>query len=632
MSLVTAVATGLISSLPSEGAMFAVFSVPVLTLAALFAGAFTPALAGTPVHAVAMHGTPKYGPDFQHFEYVNPAAPKGGEVRLGALGGFDSLNGFIVKGEKADGLGLIYDTLLTSSADEAFTEYGLLAESVELPEDRSWVAFTLRDGARWHDGRPVTVEDVIYSFELVRDKGAPSFRFYYGNVDKVERTGERSLRFSFKPGQNRELPLILGQFAVLPKHYWESRDFTVTTLEPPLGSGPYRIEAVDPGRSITYRRVPDYWGRDLPVNVGHYNFDRLRYDYYRDSTVALEAFKAGAFDFRHENSAKDWATGYEVPAVAEGLLRREELLHQRSAGMQGFVFNTRRALFQDPRSRLALAYAFDFEWSNKNLFYGQYTRTRSYFDNSELASRGLPQGRELAFLEPYRGRIPEEVFATPYAPPATDGSGQLRDNLRQADRLLKEAGWTIASGKRVDAASRPFSFEILLVSPLFERIALPFAKNLERLGIEARVRVVDTAQYQRRMDTFDFDMVVGVWGQSLSPGNEQRDFWGSAAAAEEGSRNWAGVRDPVVDALIEGLIAAGDREELVAATRALDRVLLWGHYLIPHWHLNYDRLAYWNKFGRPETTPMQGYVFNAWWVDPERAAALGQRKGATQRR
>jgi microcin C transport system substrate-binding protein len=591
-----------------------------------------PAAAVQPVHAVAMHGAPKYDPDFPHFEYVNPDAPKGGEVRLADLGGFDSLNGFIVKGEKAAGLGLIYDTLLTTSADEPFTAYGLLAESVELPEDRSWVAFTLRQGARWHDGKPVTVEDVIFSFQVMREKGAPSFRFYYGNVAKVEATGERTVTFTFKPGQNRELPLILGQFAILPKHYWEGREFAATTLEPPLGSGPYRITEVDPGRSITYQRVPEYWGRALPVNVGQYNFGRIRYDYYRDGTVALEAFKAAAYDFRPENSSKDWATSYDVPAVADGLLRREELPHQRPSGMQGFVYNIRRGIFQDPRTRQALAYAFDFEWSNKNLFYGQYTRTRSYFDNSELASSGLPRGRELALLEPYRGRVPDEVFTTPYEPPVTDGAGRVRGNLREADRLLKEAGWTIGGGRRVDAGGRPLSFEILLVSPLFERIALPFAKNLERLGIEARVRVVDSAQYQRRLNTFDFDMVVGVWGQSLSPGNEQRNYWGSAAAAEEGSRNWAGVRDPVVDELIETLVAAADREELVTAARALDRVLLWGHYLIPHWHLDYDRLAYWDKFGRPEMTPLQGYQFYAWWVDPQREAALAARKGSTERR
>lgn len=612
--------------------MLSNFRFPILAVAVFIAAGAGPAFAIQPVHAIAMHGSPKYGPEFTHFDYVSPDAPKGGEVRLADLGGFDSLNGFIVKGEKAAGLGLVYDTLLTSSADEAFTVYGLLAENVELPEDRSWVAFTLRDGARWHDGRPVTVADVIFSFEVMREKGAPSFRFYYGNVEKVEPSGQRTVRFSFKSGQNRELPLILGQFAILPKHYWEGRNFAATTLDPPLGSGPYRIAEVDPGRSITYQRVPDYWGRDLPVNVGHYNFERIRYDYYRDGTVALEAFKAGAFDFRHENSSKDWATSYDVPALAEGLLRREELHHQRSAGMQGFVFNTRRALFSDPLVRRALAYAFDFEWSNKNLFYGQYTRTRSYFDNSELASSGLPQGRELALLEPYREQVPDAVFSTPYQPPATDGLGRIRDNLREADRLLKEAGWTIADGRRVDAEGRHLSFEILLVSPLFERIALPFAKNLERLGIEARVRVVDSAQYQGRLNTFDFDMVVGVWGQSQSPGNEQRNYWGSAAAAEEGSRNWAGVRDPVVDELTEALISAPDREELVAATRALDRLLLWGHYLIPHWHLNYDRLAYWDKFGRPEVTPMQGYDFNAWWVDPQRAAALGKRKGATRRR
>lgn len=585
-----------------------------------------------PVHGLAMHGRPKYGPDFSHFDYVVPDAPKGGTVRLADIGSFDTLNPFIIKGQAAAGIGGTLDTLLARAEDEPFTMYGLLAESVETPPDRSWVAFTLRKEARWHDGRPVTPEDVIFTFETLRDKGQPIYRFYYAGVAKVEKSGERSVKFTFVPGENRELPLILGELSILPKHYWEGRDFTKTTLEPPLGSGPFEVESVDPGRSIVYRRVADYWGRDLPVNRGRFNFDRIRYDYYRDATVAIEALKAGDYDFRAENSSKDWATAYDVAALREGRLVKLEVKHRRTAGMQGFVYNSRRPLFRDARVREALAYAFDFEWSNRNLFYGQYTRTRSYFDNSELAATGLPGPEELPLLEPYRGRIPEQVLTSEYNPPATDGQGRIRDNLRQADRLLKEAGWEIVGGKRVQATNsdKPMEFEILLVSPLFERVALPFVKNLERLGVIAHVRTVDSAQYVRRVDDFDFDMIVGTFGQSQSPGNEQRAYWGSAAARQPGSRNAMGIEDPVVDELVEAVIAAPDRDGLVVRTRALDRVLQWGHWLIPHWHLDYDRLVFWDMFGRPETTPLTGYQFDTWWYDTQGKGAPDHRSGTTK--
>lgn len=583
---------------------------------------------GTARHGIAMHGDLKYPPNFSHFDYVNPDAPKGGTVKLADIGSFDSLNAFIVKGEKAAGLSQIYDTLMASSADEPFSMYGLLAESIDMPEDRSWVAFTLRPQARWHDGKPITVDDVIFSFETLRDKGPPGFRLYYAGVDTVAATGPRTVKFTFKPDKNRELPLILGQFSVIPKHWWASRDITKTTLEPPLGSGAYKIEAVEAGRSIVYRRVADYWGKDLPVNRGKDNFDLIRYDYYRDATVALEAFKAGAFDFRLENSAKEWATGYDVPAVKDGTIQRREIAHRRTAGMQGFVFNLRRPMFQDRRLRLALSQTLDFEWSNKNLFHGQYKRSRSYFDNSELAATGTPQGAELALLEPHRAQLPPELFTAEYQPPITDGSGRIRENLKKAADLLDAAGWTVdKERRRVDRSGKPLEFEILLSSPLFERIALPLAKNLETLGVKARVRTVDSAQYQRRMDSFDFDVTVGVWGQSQSPGNEQRNFWGSAAAAEEGSHNLAGIKDPVVDALIEKVIAAPDRAGLVAATRALDRVLQWGYYLIPNWHLAHDRIAYWDKFGLPAQTPNQGFQFDAWWIDAAKEAALAKKLG-----
>ncbi len=576
------------------------------------------------VHAIAMHGTPKYGPGFAHFDYVNPDAPKGGKVTLGAIGGFDSLNPFIARGEPADGTGGLYDTLTVAARDEPFTRYGLLAEAMRMPEDRAWIEFRLRPEARWHDGTPITAEDVVWTFDTLIGKGQPLYRFYYANVDRVTALDARTVRFDFKPGENRELPLIISEIAILPKHYWADRDFAATTLEPPLGSGPFRIVDLEANRFIEYERVADYWGRDLPANVGLNNFGRLRYDYYRDSTVAVEAFKAGAFDFRSENSSATWASGYDIPEVADGRIVRAEVPNHETAGMQGFVFNTRRALFEDRRVRRALAYAFDFEWSNRNLFHGQYTRTRSYFDNSDLAATGLPSAAELAILEPYRGRIPDQVFTTEYHPPRTAGDGRILGNLRVADRLLKEAGWVVRDKKRVHAGTgQPFAFEIMLVSPQFERIVLPMAKNMERLGLDVRVRTVDTAQYLERLRGFDYDMIVFNFAQSLSPGNEQRLFWGSAAADQPGSRNFIGIRDPVIDELIELVIAAPTREDLEIRCRALDRVLQWGHYLIPNFHITYDRLIYWSKFGHPPPTELRGAVFGAWWVDPDKAAALG---------
>ena len=581
---------------------------------------------------IAMHGQPKYNAGFTHFDYVNPEAPKGGTVRLSAVGSFDNLNPFIIKGEAAAGLGNVYDTLMVSSADEPFSEYGLLAESVETPKDRSWVQFALRPEARWQDGQPITADDVLFSFDILRTKGAPFYRFYYASVAKTEKVDARTVRFTFKPGDNRELPLILGQLPVLPRHYWKDRDFAATTLTPPLGSGPYRVKSFEPGRRIVYERVRDYWGKDLPVNVGRNNFNVMSYDYYRDRTVELEAFKAGEFDFRVENSAKNWATAYDIPAVRDHLLIKADIPQNRPAGMQGFVYNTRRALFKDDRVRNALAYAFDFEWSNKNLFYGQYTRTRSYFDNSDLAAAGLPGPDELKILEPFRGEIPGAVFSREYEPPKTDGTGRIRPNLRIADELLKQAGWVVRDFRRVKAVTgQPFEFTITLVSPEMERIVLPFAKNLERLGITARVRTVDSAQYQRLLETFDFDMIIGLWGQSESPGNEQRLFWGSAAADQQGSRNYAGIKNPVIDALIEKLIAAPDRESLVTRVHALDRVLQWNHYVIPHFHLTYDRVAYWDLFAFPKVTPAQGMQFDAWWVVPTKLQALESQMNALRR-
>lgn len=576
-------------------------------------------------HGLAMHGDLKYRPGFRSFGYVNPAAPKGGELRLGAQGSYDSFNGFIIKGSSAIALGLVYDTLMTSSLDEPFSMYCLLCETVEVPADRSWVAFTLRAEARWHDGRPITVEDVIWTFQTLKSKGAPFYRFYYGNVSKARKTGARTVKFSFSTGENRELPLILGQLPVLPKHYWQGRDFESTTLEPLLGSGAYRIESFEPGRSVTYTRVPDYWGARLPVNAGMYNFDRIRYDYYRDATVMVEAVKAGAIDYRDENSARHWATSYDVPALTDGRLVKEKLPHGRPAGMQGFVFNLRRQIFKDRQVRRALAYAFDFEWSNRTLFHGQYERTRSFFQNSELAATGLPRGRERDILSRLSNRLPKEVFASEYHPPATDGSGNNRAQLREALNILRRAGWDINTETREltnKKTGRAMKFEILLVSPLFERIALPMKKNLARLGIEVSVRTVDTAQYQERLNNFDYDMIVGSWGQSLSPGNEQRNFWGSKAANQQGSSNYAGLADSGVDQLIDMVIAAPNRAELVQRTRALDRVLQWEHIVIPNFHIPYDRVVYWNKFSRPKVIPTMGASVFAWWVDPAKQQAL----------
>jgi microcin C transport system substrate-binding protein len=582
------------------------------------------------MHAIAMHGAPKYGPGFTHFDYVRPDAPKGGTMRLAVNGTFDSFNSFIPRGNP--GAGTSIETLLTSSADEPFTEYGLIAESLEVPDDRSWVIFTLRREARWHDGKPITVDDVIWSLQTLKTKGQPFYRFYYGSVVGVEKVGPRRVKFTFSEKGNRELPLIVGQLPILPKHYWETRDFERTTLEPPLGSGPYRITSFEPGRYIISERVKDYWGKDLAVNKGQDNFERIRYDYYRDDTVIRQALKAGEIDFREENQAKAWALDYDVPAVRNGWLKKEEIRHYSPTGMQAFVYNTRREIFKDWRVRKALSYAFDFEWANKNLFFDQYTRTESYFSNSELAARGLPSGKELEILERYRGRIPEEIFTTPFKAPSTDGSGWPRDNLRTAFTLLEQAGWVVRDMKLVNVRTgKAFEFEILLVSPAFERIVLPFVRNLKRLGIDARVRLVDQSQYINRLRSFDFDMFVAGWGESESPGNEQRSFWTSAAADSPAARNYAGIKNPVIDELVELVIKAPDRESLVARTRALDRVLLSGYYVVPNWHLRMQRILYWDKFSRPQVTPRTGTSISYWWFDETKAARLEVERGAESR-
>jgi len=581
----------------------------------------------TVAHAMAMHGQPKYGPDFKHFDYVNPNAPKGGKVRLGVRGTFDNFNQFIPKG--VAGAGDATETLMVSSADEPFTNYGLIAETVEWPGDRSWAVFTLRPEARWHDGKAITVEDVIFSLDILKTKGRPFFRFYYASIKKAEKVGPRKVKFTFAEAGNRELPLVAGQIPILPKHYWESegRDFTKTTLDPPLGSGPYRIVDFEPGRHIVVDRAKDYWGAQLPVNRGRNNFDSLRYEYYFDETVLRQALKAGKLDYREENQAKAWALDYDTPAVRDGRLKLESIGHRNPTGMQSFAMNSRRQVFKDRKLRRALAYAFDFEWSNRNLFFSQYTRTESYFSNSELASTGLPKGEELEILERYRGRVPDEVFTQVYRAPKTDGSGWPRDNLGRAFALLAKAGWVVRDMKMVNAETgKRLKFEILLYSPAFERIVLPFKRNLARLGIDARVRLVDTSQYINRLREFDFDIIVASWGQSESPGNEQRSYWSSQAAAAPGARNYIGIKDPVVDELIELVISAPSRQSLVTRTRALDRVLLWGHYVIPNWHVRVDRIASWNKFSRPAVVPRRGTSLDYWWFDAAKDAALKNRQ------
>ena len=573
-------------------------------------------------HALSLLGEPALPADFPHFPWVNPDAPKGGEIALTRIGSFDSFNGFIIRGTPEPGVGMVYDTLLASSSDEASTAYPYLAQWIHLPADRKGVTFELNPAARWHDGKPVTAADAVWTFNALRQHGRPFYRSYWGDVTEVVAEDERRLTFRFRDDTNRELALILGQMPVLPAHWWASRDFTRPILEPPLGSGAYRIERFDAGRSIVYRRVEDWWARDLPTQRGTQNFDAYRYEYFRDTTVALEAFKAGQIDFRTENVARDWATAYDFPARRRGLVKLDEIRHEIPTGMQCFAVNLRRPLFQDARVRQALVELFDFEWMNANLFYGGYTRTNSYFSNSELASRGLPQGRELEILEGYRGRVPQEVFTTEFRLPKTDGSGNNRENLRRALTLLQQAGWRVQDRRLVNAAGQRFEFEILLQGPTFERIALPYVQALERVGMSVRVRTVDPAQYQTRIDAFDYDMTVESIGQSLSPGNEQRDYFTCAKANEQGSQNVAGICDPVIDELVELVVNAPDREELVARTRALDRVLLWHHYVIPHWHIQSFRIAYWDKFGRPPRNPKYNLGLESWWIDPERERAL----------
>ncbi|MFA5121006.1 extracellular solute-binding protein [Zavarzinia sp.] len=582
-----------------------------------------PAEAAGAAHGIAIYDDLKYPASFPHFDYVRPDAPKGGELRLGVLGSFDSLNPFIVMGDAAAGAGSIYDTLTVQASDEPFSEYGLLAETITVGPERGFVEYKLRTEARFHDGKPVTAADVVFSFEMLKTKGDPFYRSYYANVAKVEASGDHVVRFTFDGTGNRELPLIMGQLPVLPRHFWQGRDFTKASLDVPLGSGPYRIGKVDPGRTLVLERVADYWGANLAVNLGRDNFDSLRFDYFRDETANLEAFKAGAVDVRQERIARLWATAYDFPAVADGKVKKLELPDHTPAGMQGLALNIRKPKFQDRRIRQALGLAFDFEWSNKALFYGAYKRTESYFSNSEMAATGVAEGAELALLEPFRDRLPPEVFGPAYKAPVSDGSGQDRNLLRQAKQLLTEAGCKVVDGKLNGPDGQPLAIEFLLDDVTFDRVLGPYIKNLQLLGIQAATRIVDPPQYVVRANNFDFDAVIAVFPQSLSPGNEQREFWSSGAADLQGSRNLIGLKDPVIDALVDRIIGADSRPGLIAACRALDRVLTWGFYVVPQWHAGVYRIAAWDRFGRPDKQPQYASGFpDTWWYDATKASAI----------
>ena len=587
----------------------------------LFVMACSAGVLAQPQHAMTLYDeAPKYPSDFTHFDYTNPDAPKGGTLRLAGLNGFDSLNPFIPKGNAADQIGLIYDTLSYHSSDEPFTEYGLLAERIEKADDNSFVRFYLNSKARFNDGEPVTAEDVLFTFNTLLEKGHPLYRHYYADVAGVVVENPLQVRFDFKHTENRELPLILGQLQILPKHWWAERDFSKTSLEAPLGSGPYRLVRVDAGRSLRYERVDNWWAADLPVSRGLYNFDKIHIDYYRDMSVALEAFKAGQFDFNLEYSAKDWATGYNSPALRSGKIIKKDIKNHNPVGMQGFTFNIRKKMFQDQRVREAIGLLFDFEWTNKQLFYSSYIRTQSFFANSELAASGLPTAEELAILEPLRGSIPEEVFTKEYHTPVSDGSGIIRERRLEAWRLLQEAGYRIENDRMVNADGEPLEFEFIIAQANLERVLLPFKRNLAELGIEMTIRRTDVSQYINRMRSRDFDMTSSIWSQSNSPGNEQRDFWHSSSVDNPGSRNFIGLKDPAIDTLVEGLINAPSRASLINYARALDRVLLWGHYVIPNYYIDTWRIAHWQHLAQPQQAPLYDYGLMTWWIKPDAAS------------
>ncbi|MQW89238.1 extracellular solute-binding protein [Sinorhizobium saheli] len=580
-------------------------------------------------NGVSMFGAPKYEEGFSRFDYVNPEAPKGGELRLTAMGTFDTLNPLLAKGELAAGTPFVFETLLTRALDELGTDYGLLAEAVAFPDDMAFAKFRLRPEAKWADGKPVTPEDVVFSFDKAKEHD-PQRQFYYQHVIKAEKTGDREVTFTFDEKNNRELPRIVGELVVVPKHWWEGttadgkeRDISKTTLEVPMGSGPYKLTRVSPGSTLRYELRDDYWGKDLNVNVGSHNFGAITYTYFADLDVAFEAFRSGNADFWSENSARRWATAYDFPAVKDGRIKREKLENDyRDSGvLVGFIFNLRRPKFQDIRIRRAINYAFDFEELQRTIFYNEYTRIDSFFYGSELASHGLPQGRELEILNEVKDKIPPEVFTTEYKNPVNGDPKKLRDNLRKAIALFKEAGYELRDNRMINVKTgEPFGFEILLDGPTIERVALPFTQNLKKIGINAAVRTVDSSQYTNRWRSRDFDVLYLGWGQSISPGNEQAEYWGSEAAKREGSQNYSGISDPGIDALINKVIFAKDRDDLVAATKALDRVLLAYQLVVPSYTARYGRLAYWNTIARPETLPEYSTGFPTIWWSTKAAA------------
>jgi microcin C transport system substrate-binding protein len=574
------------------------------------------------MHGLAMHGSPLHKITENYLPYVNPEAPKGGTLRFGVYGSFDNLNRVAFKGSKAAGLGYINDTLMRRVWDEAFTLYGLIAEFVEMPEDRSSITFFINPKARFHDGSPITREDVLFSLQTFQTKGTPNQKKTYGKVIETQLIDKNGIKMIFVNNEDKELPLIVAGFLpIIPKKYFENIDVTKTFLDIPLGSGPYTIESLEPGRQIIYTRVKDYWAKDLLANKGQYNFDKLVYDYYKDSTVLMEAFKVGEYDYRREYNAKRWQTNYEFEAIDRGDVVLQEMKNDRPTGMNALVMNSRKEIFNNPRVRLALSYAYDHEWINKALYNNAYTRTDSYFDNSPLASSELPSSKELILLNPWKDHLPPEVFKSTYKPPISDGSGMPRTNLRIAKKILEEEGWFIEDGKLVKNG-KEFAFEFLIVSPSVEKIAIAFQKTLEVLGISMSIRTVDSSQYQARMLNYDFDMIKSSWRVSLSPGNEQQFYWGSEVGKKNGSKNYAGVNSPVVDDLIEKLIGAKTREELTTAIHALDRVLLWGHYVIPLYHSSTDRIAYWNFLEYPDIIPLYGIVIESWWANPDKASKL----------
>jgi len=585
---------------------------------------FAPGLAAEPRHGIAMHGQPKYGPDFKAFDYVNPDAPKGGRLVRAVQGSFDSLNPLIIKGESAPGMRqYVYESLMARAQDEPFSLYGLIAESIETPPDRSWVAFTVNQKARFSDGEPVTVDDVIFSHKLLRDRGRPNHQFYYAKVEKVEKTGPRTVRFTFKTVGDREMPLIMGLMPILPEHAIDPETFEETTLKPPVGSGPYVVSEVDPGSRISFKRDPDYWGRDVPANRGHYNFDEIRYEFYRDANAMFEAFKKGDALFTTESDPGQWAREYEFPAVREGKVLRKEFDLELPAGMNGLVFNTRRDVFADERVRRALIKLLDFEWMNANLFHGLYERSQSYFARSELSAHGRPaDARERELLAAFADAVDPAIMAGTYSLPQSDGSGRNREQLRAALKYLGEAGYELQGGKLVNTRTgQPMTFEILAADPEQERLLLTYARSLKRLGIRVSVRIVDSAQYQRRKQTYDFDMIQNRWPSSLSPGNEQTFRWSSKAAEREGTFNYAGVQNEAVDAMIEAMLLAKSREDFVSAVRALDRVLMSGHYVVPLFHLPKLWVAHWRQLRHPETTPFNGVDIDTWWMATDLAEA-----------